>query len=346
MSRDAQEDRRAHGRSAGAPRRTCTRCSRSTSRASSAARGEARRELRAGRAQAHLPAVHRQGRASTRCARRRSSTRRVEGDNIVYRKDVNLGIAVALDWGLIVPVVSNADERDLLGLSRGDRRSRRRARAPRSSSPTTCRAARSRSPTPAIFGALFGMPIINQPQVAILGVGAIEKRPVVIDDAIAIRLDAYLTLGLRPPRRRRRGRRPVHGAGQGSRSSSFDPAARVSPRRLRRPSGSGASRYAEARRSSRSALVAGAGSAARSPTRCSCSSTRPSSRSGVRARDATQRPRRRRRARGAGRRAPRDRPRRRRHLSTVPVSSSATRSSTSSRSAATSTATCATSRRC
>ena len=65
---------------------------------------------------------------------------------------------------------------------------------------------------PGVFGALFGMPIINQPQVAILGVGAVEKRPVVIDDAITIRLRAYLTHRLRPPHHRRRGRRRVHGA--------------------------------------------------------------------------------------------------------------------------------------
>ena len=70
-----------------------------------------------------------------------------------------------------------------------------RARGRRSSIPRKCRAARSRSPIPGIFGALYGLPLINQPQVAILGVGAIEKRAVVIDDAIAIRPMCHLTLG-------------------------------------------------------------------------------------------------------------------------------------------------------
>ena len=110
-------------------------------------------------------------------------------------QDVNLGIAVALDWGLIVPVIKQ-------------RRRARPARAePRRSpiSPTRARAKQLKPEevhggtftitNPGMFGAQFGMPIINQPQVAILGVGTIEKRPVVIDDAIAIRLRAYLTLG-------------------------------------------------------------------------------------------------------------------------------------------------------
>ena len=101
---------------------------------------------------------------------------------------------MALDWGLIVPVIKNADEKNLLGLSRAVADLADRARA-KQLKPDEVPAARSRSPIPGVFGALFGMPIINQPQVAILGVGTIEKRPVVIDDAIAIRPMAYLTLG-------------------------------------------------------------------------------------------------------------------------------------------------------
>src|SRR5262249_8291436 len=117
----------------------------------------------------------------------------IEGDSIVYRKEVNLGIAVALDWGLIVPVIHNADEKNLLGLARGVNALADRARA------TQLKVAGDEGGTCPIttaggFGSLFGTRIINQPQVAILGVGTIEKRPVVRDDAIAIRTMAYFAL--------------------------------------------------------------------------------------------------------------------------------------------------------
>jgi pyruvate dehydrogenase E2 component (dihydrolipoamide acetyltransferase) len=118
----------------------------------------------------------------------------VDGENIVYHKDVNIGIAVALDWGLIVPVVKHADEKNLLGLSRAIADLANRARA-KQLKPDEVQGGTFTITNPGVFGALFGMPIINQPQVAILGVGNIEKRPVVIDDAIAIRPMAYLTLG-------------------------------------------------------------------------------------------------------------------------------------------------------
>ena len=118
----------------------------------------------------------------------------VDGDNIVYHKQVNVGIAVALDWGLIVPVVKNADEKNLLGLSRTVVDLANRARS-KQLKPDDVSGGTFTITNPGVFGALFGMPIINQPQVAILGVGAIEKRPVVIDDAIAIRHMAYLALG-------------------------------------------------------------------------------------------------------------------------------------------------------
>jgi 2-oxoglutarate dehydrogenase E2 component (dihydrolipoamide succinyltransferase) len=118
----------------------------------------------------------------------------LDGDNIVYKKDVNLGVAVALDWGLIVPVVRNADEKNLLGLGRAIADLATRARA-KQLKPEEVQGGTFTITNPGIFGAQFGMPIINQPQVAILGVGAIEKRAVVIDDAIAIRPMGYLTLG-------------------------------------------------------------------------------------------------------------------------------------------------------
>jgi pyruvate dehydrogenase E2 component (dihydrolipoamide acetyltransferase) len=118
----------------------------------------------------------------------------VDGDTIVYHKDVNVGIAVALDWGLIVPVIKNADERNLVGLSRSIADLANRARS-KQLKPDDVQGGTFTITNPGVFGALFGMPIINQPQVAILGVGNVEKRPVVADDAIAIRPMAYLTLG-------------------------------------------------------------------------------------------------------------------------------------------------------
>jgi pyruvate dehydrogenase E2 component (dihydrolipoamide acetyltransferase) len=118
----------------------------------------------------------------------------LDGDNIVYRKDINLGIAVALEAGLIVPVIKHADEKNLLGLSRSIADVADRARA-KQLKPDEVHGGTFTITNPGQFGSQFGMPIINQPQVAILGVGTIEKRPVVVDDAIAIRTMAYLTLG-------------------------------------------------------------------------------------------------------------------------------------------------------
>ncbi len=118
----------------------------------------------------------------------------MDEQNIVYKRDINLGIAVALDSGLIVPVVKHADEKNMLGLSRAIADVAERARA-RQLKPEEVQGGTFTVTNPGQFGAQFGMPIINQPQVAILGVGTIEKRPVVIDDAIAIRTMAYLTLG-------------------------------------------------------------------------------------------------------------------------------------------------------
>jgi 2-oxoglutarate dehydrogenase E2 component (dihydrolipoamide succinyltransferase) len=118
----------------------------------------------------------------------------IDGDNIVYKKDINLGIAVALDNGLIVPVIRNADEKNLLGLSRAINDLAGRARA-KKLVPDEVHSGTFTITNPRIFGALYGLPLINQPQVAILGVGSIEKRAVVIDDAIAIRPVCHITLG-------------------------------------------------------------------------------------------------------------------------------------------------------
>src|SRR6185436_8147836 len=116
------------------------------------------------------------------------------GDTIVYHKHVNVGIAVALDWGLIVPVIKKADERNLLGLSRAIVDLANRARS-KQLKPDEVQGGTFTITNPGVFGALFGTPIINQPQVAILGIGNVQKRAVVIDDAIAIRAMAYLTIG-------------------------------------------------------------------------------------------------------------------------------------------------------
>ena len=118
----------------------------------------------------------------------------IDGDSVVYKKDVNLGFAVALDWGLIVPVVHKADEKSLLGIAKGIADVAARARA-KQLKPEDVQGGTFTVTNPGSFGTLFGMPIINQPQVAILAVGTIEKRVVVVDDMIAMRQRGYLTLG-------------------------------------------------------------------------------------------------------------------------------------------------------
>ena len=118
----------------------------------------------------------------------------IDGDNIIYRNEINLGIAVALEHGLIVPVVKGAGERNILGLSKAIQDVADRARA-KKLSPEEVHGGTFTITNPGNFGAQFGLPIINQPQVAILGVGTIEKRAVVIDDMIGIRLMGFLTLG-------------------------------------------------------------------------------------------------------------------------------------------------------
>jgi pyruvate dehydrogenase E2 component (dihydrolipoamide acetyltransferase) len=122
----------------------------------------------------------------------------VSGDNIIYRGDVNIGIAVALDWGLIVPVVKRADELSLGGLARAINDLGERART-KKLSPDEIQRGTFTITNPGVFGSYAGAPIINQPQVAILGVGAIEKRPKVVTlpdgtDTIAIRTMGMLSM--------------------------------------------------------------------------------------------------------------------------------------------------------
>ena len=127
----------------------------------------------------------------------------IDGDNIVYKKDINLGIAVALDWGLIVPVIKNADEKNLLGLSRAIADLADRARA-KQLKPDEVQGGTFTITNPGMFGAQFGMPIINQPQVAILGVGAIEKRAGRDRRCDRDPADGVSHARLRPPADRRR----------------------------------------------------------------------------------------------------------------------------------------------
>jgi len=117
----------------------------------------------------------------------------VDGTNIVLHKECNIGIAVALDWGLIVPVIKNAEEKNFFGLARSVNDLAERARS-KKLKPEEVMDSTFSITNPGVFGGLFGLPVINQPNVAILGLGAIEKRPVVVDDAIAIRSMVYLTL--------------------------------------------------------------------------------------------------------------------------------------------------------
>ena len=123
----------------------------------------------------------------------------VEGESIHYHRNINVGIAVALDWGLIVPVVKHAEERNFLGLQRAITDLGERSRA-KKLTPEDVQGATFTITNPGQFGALFGLPIINQPNVAIMGVGGIFKAPVVVtdeagNDSIAIRSIVHLVLG-------------------------------------------------------------------------------------------------------------------------------------------------------
>ena len=117
----------------------------------------------------------------------------VSGESIIYKKDVHMGIAVALDWGLIVPVVRHADEKSFLGLTRAINDLAERARN-KKLAVNEVEGGTFTITNPGAYGGLFATPIINPPQVGIVGVGGIHKMPVVIDDAIAIRPIVHLTL--------------------------------------------------------------------------------------------------------------------------------------------------------
>jgi len=122
----------------------------------------------------------------------------VSGDATIYRNEVNLGIAVALDWGLIVPVIKRADELSLMGIARAINDLGERARS-KKLTPDEVQRGTFTITNPGIFGSYAGTPIINQPQVAILGVGNIKKRPAVItlpdgSDALGIRVQGMLAL--------------------------------------------------------------------------------------------------------------------------------------------------------
>jgi 2-oxoglutarate dehydrogenase E2 component (dihydrolipoamide succinyltransferase) len=122
----------------------------------------------------------------------------VAGDQIIYKRDINLGMAVALDWGLIVPVIKRADDLSIAGLAKAANDLAERARA-KQLKPDEVAGGTFTITNPGVFGGLFGTPIINQPQVAILGVGTIEKRAKVVttedgEDLIAVRHMAYFAL--------------------------------------------------------------------------------------------------------------------------------------------------------
>jgi 2-oxoglutarate dehydrogenase E2 component (dihydrolipoamide succinyltransferase) len=117
----------------------------------------------------------------------------IEGTNIIYHNEINIGIAVALENGLIVPVIRNADEKNIVGLQRAIVDLSTRARS-RQLKPDEVQGGTFSITNFGSFGSVFATPVINQPQVAILGVGAVEKTPVVVEDAIAIRSVCYLAL--------------------------------------------------------------------------------------------------------------------------------------------------------
>jgi 2-oxoglutarate dehydrogenase E2 component (dihydrolipoamide succinyltransferase) len=122
----------------------------------------------------------------------------VAGKNVIYRRPINIGVAVALDWGLIVPVIKNAQDLSLSGITRTLNDLAGRARA-KKLSPEEVQDGTFTITNPGVFGSIMGTPIINQPQVAILGVGAIENRPKILpgqdgEDTIAIRTCAYFSI--------------------------------------------------------------------------------------------------------------------------------------------------------
>ncbi len=193
MSNMRHQDRRAYGD----VEARLGPCHHSASRRYDA-RGEDARETQgrfrgALRHVAHVPSVRRARRPWKLCSTFPIVNASIDGTNIIYHNEINLGIAVALENGLIVPVIRNADEKNVLGLQRSivDLASRARARQLK---PDEIQGGTFSITNFGSFGSIFATPVINQPQVAILGVGTVEKVPVVIDDAIAIRSQCYLAL--------------------------------------------------------------------------------------------------------------------------------------------------------
>jgi 2-oxoglutarate dehydrogenase E2 component (dihydrolipoamide succinyltransferase) len=122
----------------------------------------------------------------------------IDGTDVVFKKNINIGMAVALDWGLLVPVIRNADQLNLVGLAKTANDLADRARA-KKLGPDELQGGTFTVTNPGVFGSLIGTPIINQPQVAILGIGTIEKRPIVTTDAdgndtIAIKTMSYFSI--------------------------------------------------------------------------------------------------------------------------------------------------------
>jgi pyruvate dehydrogenase E2 component (dihydrolipoamide acetyltransferase) len=117
----------------------------------------------------------------------------LDGTNVILHKEINVGIAVALDWGLLVPVIKNADEKNILGIQRTMNDLAERARS-KKLKPEEVQEGTFSITNPGVFGGLFGLPVISQPNVGIIGLGMIEKRPVVINDSIAIRSMCYVSL--------------------------------------------------------------------------------------------------------------------------------------------------------
>ena len=122
----------------------------------------------------------------------------IDETNVVFKKQINIGMAVALDWGLLVPVIRDADQLNLVGLAKAANDLADRARS-KKLGPEEIQGGTFTVTNPGVFGSLIGTPIINQPQVAILGIGAIEKRPIVVNDAdgndtIAIKTMSYFSI--------------------------------------------------------------------------------------------------------------------------------------------------------
>jgi 2-oxoglutarate dehydrogenase E2 component (dihydrolipoamide succinyltransferase) len=143
-----------------------------------------------------MPFIFRATAATLRKHRKLNAS--IDGTNVVFKQDVNLGMAVALDWGLIVPVIKQADTLSLVGLAKAANDLAERARA-KKLKPEEVQGGTFTITNPGVFGSLFGTPVINQPQVAILGIGTIEKRPVAVTDAdgndtIAIKTMAYFAI--------------------------------------------------------------------------------------------------------------------------------------------------------